>query len=172
MVYRTRTYIAADFDNEDDVSAVEQLRRWNDSNYWSLSFTDAHDLQASRDSSLYCSIKSSLKDRMDHSKRFILIVGNNTNTLTKGGCQYCSSYNSYLKYCAKGYSVDYRSYIKYECDKAIEADIDIIVFYNDTIIDKSKCPPRLRDIGTHQAMVYYKEGEYFWDYQAVKKCFK
>ena len=64
MAYRTRTYIAADFDNQDDVDAVEQLRKWNDSNYWSLSFTDAHDLQSSRDSSLYCSIKSSLKDRI------------------------------------------------------------------------------------------------------------
>ena len=50
-VYRTRTYIAADFDNDKD--AVDQLHKWNDSNYWSLSFTDAHDLQTSYDSSLY-----------------------------------------------------------------------------------------------------------------------
>lgn len=171
MAYRTRTYIAADFDNQDDVDAVEQLRKWNDSNYWSLSFTDAHDLQSSRDSSLYCSIKSSLKDRMDHSKRFILIVGENTDTLTKGGCQYCSSYNSYLKYCAKGYNVDYRSYIKYECEIAVEADIDIIVLYNSTKVDKSKCPAVLRNKGTHSAMVYYNDGKYYWDYQAVKKCF-
>ncbi len=171
MIYRTRTYIAADYDNADDVSAVEQLHKWNDSYYWSLSFTDAHDLQTSRDTSQYCSIKSSLKERMDHSKRFILIVGTNTNTITKGGCQYCSSYNSYLKYCTKGHSVDYRSYIKYECDKAIEADIDIIVLYNDTVVDKSKCPPALRDIGIHQPMVYFKDGKEFWDYQTVKKCF-
>lgn len=171
MIYRTRTYIAADYDNQDDVAAVEQLKKWNDSNYWSLSFTDAHDLQSSRDSSLFCSIKSSLKGRMDHSKRFILIVGENTNSLTKGGCQYCSSYNSYYKYCAKGYSVDYRSYIKFECEKAVEAGIDIIVLYNSTIIDKAKCPAVLRDIGTHAAMVYYDSGKYYWDYQAVKKCF-
>lgn len=59
MVYRTRTYIAADWDGDRD--AVEQLHKWNDSNYWGLSFPDAHDLQQSRDSSLPCSIKSSLK---------------------------------------------------------------------------------------------------------------
>ena len=171
MAYRTRTYIAADYDSKDDIAAVEQLQKWNDSNYWSLSFIDAHDLQTSNDSSLYCSIKSSLKQRMDHSKRFILIVGNNTNSITKGGCQYCPSYNSYGKYCARGYSIDYRSYIKYECDIAIEANIDIIVLYNDTKVDKAKCPPALRNIGTHEAMVYYKDGTFYWDYNTVKKCF-
>lgn len=52
--YRTRTYIAGDWDNDKD--AVDQLHKWNDSNYWSLSFTDAHDLTSSRDSSLNCTI--------------------------------------------------------------------------------------------------------------------
>ena len=117
--YRTRTYIAGDWDNDKD--AVDQLHTWNDSNYWSLSFTDAHDLTSSRDSSLNCTIKSSLKTRMDASKTFVLIVGNHTASVTAGGCQLCGSYHSYTKHCAKGYSVDYRSFIKFECDKAIEA---------------------------------------------------
>lgn len=175
MAYRTKTYIAADFDSADDVSAVKQLRKWNDNSSLSLSFTDAHDLQTSRDSSLYCSIRASLKERMDHSKRFVLIVGKNTDSITKGGCQYCSSYNSYLKTCARGHSVDYRSYIKYECeialDAALDAGIDIIVLYNDTRVDKSKCPSVLRNVGKHKAMVYYKEGKYYWDYQTVKSAF-
>lgn len=115
--YRTRTYIAGDWDNDKD--AVDQLHKWNDSNYWSLSFTDAHDLTSSRDSSLNCTIKSSLKTRMDASKTFVLIVGDHTASVTAGGCQLCGSYNSYTKHCAKGYSVDYRSFIKFECDKAI-----------------------------------------------------
>ena len=79
MVYKTRTYIAADWDGDRD--AVEQLHKWNDSNYWELSFPDAHDLQQSRDSSLPCSIKSSLKKRMDGSKRFVLIVGDSTDSV-------------------------------------------------------------------------------------------
>ena len=33
MIYRTRTYIAADWDS--DSNAVEQLNKWNDSNYFS-----------------------------------------------------------------------------------------------------------------------------------------
>lgn len=168
-VYRTRTYIAADFDHDKD--AVDQLHKWNDSKYWSLSFTDAHDLQTSNDSSLYCSIKSSLKLRMDGSKTFVLIVGNHTSTVSKGGCQYCSSYNSHTYACGKGYSVDYRSYIKYECDKAVEAGIKIIVLYNNTVINKSKCPEAVRNKGIHTTMVYYENGKYYWDYQSVKKAF-
>ena len=49
MYYRTRTYIAADWSG--DYDAVEQLHKWNSSKYWSLSFTDAHDLMQARDNS-------------------------------------------------------------------------------------------------------------------------
>ena len=168
-LYRTRTYIAADFDHDKD--AVDQLHKWNDSKYWSLSFTDAHDLQTSSDSSLYCSIKSSLKYRMDGSKTFVLIVGEKTNAVSKGGCQLCGSYNSHTSSCARGYSVDYRSYIKFECDKAIEAGIKIIVLYKSTAIDKSKCPEAIRYKGTHAKMIYYKDGKYYWDYESVRDAF-
>lgn len=168
-LYRTRTYIAADFDNDRD--AVDQLHKWNDSNYWSLSFTDAHDLQTSSDDSLYCSIKSSLKYRMDGSKTFVLIVGDHTDTITKGGCQYCGSYSSWTGACARGRTVDTRSYIKYECDKAVEAGIKIIVLYNDTTVNRSKCPAAVRYKGTHAKMVKYENGRYYWDYQSVKNAF-
>lgn len=39
MAYRTKTYIAADWDG--DKNAVEQLYKWKNSNYWSLDFHDA-----------------------------------------------------------------------------------------------------------------------------------
>ena len=168
-VYRTRTYIAADFDHDKD--AVDQIHKWNNSKYWNLSFSDAHDLQTSSDNSLYCSIKSSLKYRMDGSNRFVLIVGDHTKNISKGGCQYCASYNSHTYSCARGNSVDYRSYINYECDKAVEAGIKIVVLYNSTTIDKSKCPQAVRNLGTHAAMEYYKDGKYYWDYQSVKQAF-
>ena len=86
-MYRTRTYIAADWSG--DYDAVEQLHKWNNSKHWSLSFTDAHDLMQARDNSLNCSIKSSLNKRLDASKAFVLIVGNNTTTVRSGSCQYC-----------------------------------------------------------------------------------
>ena len=62
-IYRTKTYIAADWTGDKD--AVDQLYKWNNSNYWALSFTDAHDVTQARDGSLNCSIKSSLKKRLD-----------------------------------------------------------------------------------------------------------
>jgi hypothetical protein len=106
MANRTKTYIAADWYSDSD--AVKQLHNWNDSKHWILSFQDAHDLTQARDSSLNCNIKSSLATRLNISKTFVLIVGKNTKTVQRGSCQYCNSYNSWTKSCAKGYSVDYR----------------------------------------------------------------
>ena len=117
MTYRTKTYIAGDWTGDND--AIKKLYEWNESNYWSLSFIDAHEITKANDTSLNCSIKSSLKTRMDASKKFVLIVGKNTNVLRAGSCQYCHSLNSYSHYCARGHNVDYRSFIEYECDMAV-----------------------------------------------------
>lgn len=73
--------------------------------------------------------------------------------------------------CAKSRTVDKRSYIKFECDKAVEEDIKIIVLYNATKIERSKCPAAVRYKGTHVKMVKYENGKYYWDYQSVKNAF-
>lgn len=167
MTYRTKTYIAADWDHDKD--AVDQLHKWNDSDHWSLNFHDAHEITQARDTSLYCSIKKSLKARMDVSKTFILIVGEKTNTITKGNCMYCSSYNSYTKSCARGNSVDYRSYIEFECDKAMAAEIKVVVLYKSINVNKSKCPDALKYIGTHVPMLCKGvDGKTYWNYDGVK----
>lgn len=169
MAYRTKTYIAADWDHDKD--AVDQIYKWKNGKGWSLDFQDAHELTQSRDSSLPCSIKSSLKTRMDASKAFVLIVGDHTDSVTKGACYLCGSYNNYIGYCVKEYEADSRSFIKFECDKADEAGIKIVVLYNDTRVDRSKCPSAVRYKGTHVAMVYKGiDNEYYWDYQAVKEA--
>lgn len=169
MAYRTRTYIAGDWTG--DEHAIKKLYEWNESDHWSLSFTDAHELSQARDSSLNCNIKRSLKERMDSSKTFVLVVGDQTNKVTAGSCQFCSSYNSYRLYCAKGYSVDYRSYIKYECDKAVEAEIKIVVLYNSTSVNKEKCPEAVRNLGTHVSMMYIgQDGKCYWNYNAIKNA--
>lgn len=167
MMYRTKTYIAGDWDNDKD--AVEQIYKWKDGRKWNLDFSDAHELKQARDTSLPCSIKASLKARLDFSKTFVLIVGDHTDTVTKGSCHLCPSYNHYLNRCAKGHSLDKRSFIKYECDKAVEANMNIIVLYNDTSVHRSKCPQAVRFKGTHVPMVYKDcTGKYYWDYNAVK----
>ena len=167
--YRTKTYIAADWTGDKD--AVDQLYKWKEGNKWSLTFVDAHDLTQARDSSLNFSIKASPKKRMDVSKTFVLIVGDRTKDLRSGSCAYCGSYNSWTATCARGHSVDYRSYIEYECDKAAEAGLKIVVLYNSTRVDRSKCPTRVKYSGNHVAMCYYgTDGRIYWDYNAVKNA--
>lgn len=167
--YRTKTYIAADWTGDKD--AVGQLYKWKDGKKWSLTFVDAHDLTQAKDASLNCSIKASLKKRMDISKTFVLIVGDSTKDLRSGSCSYCNSYNSWTGSCARGHSVDYRSYIEYECDKAVEAGIKIVVLYNSTKVDREKCPTRVKYIGDHVAMCYRGyDGKIYWDYEAVRKA--
>lgn len=166
MLYKTKTYIAADWTGDKD--AVDKLYEWNNNSRLSLSFTDAHDLTQARDSSLNCSIKASLKMRLDASKTFVLIVGNQTKTIRNGSCQYCNSYSSWTKACVRGHSVDYRSYIEYECEMAIKAGIKIVVLYSATHVDKTKCPDVIKNYGNHVAMCYRENGNVYWDYQAVK----
>ena len=165
-MYRTKTYIAADWTG--DQNAIIQLHKWNNDKRLTLSFTDAHDLTQSNDSSLNCSIKASLKKRIDVSKTFVLIVGKNTANLRSGSCSFCNSYNSWTEACARGYSVDKRSYIDYECAKAIEAGIKLVVLYNACSVDKDKCPSAIRSMGIHIAMRYKKDGTEYWDYSAVR----
>ena len=69
--------------------------------------------------------------------------------------------------------MDYRSYIKYECDKAVEAGIKIVVLYKAASVNKSRCPEALRNVGTHVAMWYRDDkGDCYWDYNAVNKAFQ
>lgn len=165
---RNRTYIAADFDH--DENAVKHLH-WMKSQGL-ISFLDAHELQQSYDTSLACSIKQSLKYRMNNSYKFVLIVGSHTDSVSKGGCQLCGSYNSYGRYCAKGYSVDYRSFVKFECDKAVEDGLRIVVLYNSTTVDRNLCPTAVRWMGTHQKMIYRgNDGELYWDDTAIRQAF-
>lgn len=168
MVYRTKTYIAADWD--DDKNAVEKLREWNDGEKWSLSFTDAHDLTSARDSSLNCSIKASLATRMDASKTFVLIVGSSTKSRRAGECTYCPNFKD--GECVTGHTVGNDSFIEYECKKAVrDSDkIKLVVLYNAATVDKSKCPDAIKAYGTHAPMQKMKDSMHYWDYQSVKNA--
>ncbi len=164
--YRTRTYIAGDWDNDKDL--IDKLYKWNDDDNLSFSFSDAHKLMQARDTSLYCSIKRSLSERLNASKTFLLVVGEKTTTVTKGQCRYCGSYSSYLESCRRGYSVDNRSFIQYECEKAVKDNLNIIVVYNYAYVDKSKCPEILRQRGIHiNGYSRTSDGIKFWNRKGI-----
>lgn len=168
---RTDTYIAGDFDNDKNaIDHIYQLKRSG-----AINFKDAHDETQAKDDSLYCSIKSSLKKRLDLSNKLVLIVGNNTTSVTKGNCMYCGSYNSYSKYCARGYSVDFRSFIQFECEIAKEAylnnQMSIYVLYNSLYVEKEKCIDCLRYTGEHLPIVERIDNKYYWNDNNIKKAF-
>lgn len=167
MTYRTKTYIAADWDG--DRNLVETLQRWNDGEYWSLSFPDAHELVQARDSSKACSIRKSLRLRLKASKTFVLIVGDQTASLRKGSCQYCTSYSGW---CHRGYSASTKSFIKYECEYAATNNLKVVVLYNMAKVDKSLCPASVRNLGNHLSAWRYssEDHKYHWDYQAIKRA--
>lgn len=164
MRYRTRTYIAADWDN--DIRIVNQLRKWNNSDKYSLDFSDAHDLTQARDTSLYCSIKSSLNERLKASKTFVLIVGEHTNNLTKGKCCYCEHYNKYTEKCSHNNQIDMRSYIEYESGMAWLHGLKLIIIYNSNVVDRNKCPKILRYTGIH--IQAFKDSD--WNYEGIKNA--
>jgi hypothetical protein len=166
MPYRTKTYIAADWDNDKD--AVEQLYKWNDMEQWGLLFTNAHDLIQDRDENPNCSIKDLLGTELDVSKTFVLIVGENTKTDRSGACQSCYNYNGRTNSCLRERRMNYSSYTEYACDKAVRDGLKIVVLYNSATVNRSKCLDALKDTGTHVAMKYYKDGKYYWDYKSVK----
>ena len=172
MQSRIYTYIAGDWDHDND--AVNILEYWRKNSM--LHYLNVHDTKTAYDGSLNCSIKKSLKTRLDISKRFVLIVGDHTDSVTAGGCQLCSSYNSHGKYCSRGYSMDSDSFIKYECKKAEEAYADrlmsIVVLYNSTSVNKYLCPASVRYLGYHVPMIKESyDRQFVWDYYAISKAF-
>lgn len=174
-IYRTKTFISGDWTGDQDL--ISKLKEWNYNNNLGLSFVDVHDLTQSSDTSFPCSIKASLRQRLNISKTFVLIVGKNTTSLTKGACRYCSRYSAWSTYCTSGKAFDDRSYIEYEFEMALK-DYNagelkkIVVIYNGLInTDRSRCPEVLRYVGTHIGSDCWDSmGRRAWDYQRIKKA--
>lgn len=167
MAYRTRTYIAADWTSEQN--AVEQLKKWNDSQYWGLTFGDAHELsQCNSDSTNNCNIKKNCSQNLDHSKAFVLLIGEKTKSLRAGYCMYCKSYSV----CDYIYKTN-KSFVEYECNYAINNNLPIIVLYNSTKVDKNKCIDAVVDLAKVHAQMIKREtdNKLYWDYQSIKAAF-
>uniref|UniRef100_UPI004027DA04 TIR domain-containing protein n=1 Tax=Candidatus Cryptobacteroides bacterium TaxID=3085639 RepID=UPI004027DA04 len=183
IAYRTKTYVAGEWSGDSD--AIEQLYKWNEGDRWRFHFNDAHAYKQCYDTSKPCTIKDSLRDRMSHSKVFVLIVGNDTAIVRKGSCAYqdCANkqfdFSSGHYYCTaicKTYST--QSFIDYECQMAycayLRSVMRIVVLYNAVSVDKTKCPEVLRNIGIHLPMKCWKNGVWGrykdWDYGTVKNA--
>lgn len=81
MVYKTKTYVA--FDGDEDMGYYNLLKAWSNNNSIDFDLHDAHILKQARDSSLPETIQQSLRERIRASKVLILIVGDKTHHHTK-----------------------------------------------------------------------------------------
>ncbi len=167
MPYRTKTYIAADWEN--DKNAVDALSYWNKQKNRGLSFSDAHEISKIRnDYTNNCNIKKNCSYNLDYSKHFVLIIGEKTKSLRAGYCGYCKNYN----YCSYVYKNN-KSFVEFECDYAIRNHLPIIVLYNSTYVDKTKCIDSVKDLAIcHVPMIYRgTDNQLYWDYQGIKAAF-
>lgn len=164
MTLRTKAYIAGDSD------LIQRIYGWNEGSSWSLSFSDAHELAQSRDTSLPCSIKRSRKERLDASCTFVLIVGGKTSSLTAGGCRNRRSYSVY-GHCHRSGSIDHRGFIDYECEYAEKNRLRVVVIYSSCKVDREKCPSSVRYVGTHIPAQYGGgSGRCYWDIDGISRA--
>ncbi len=157
------TYLAGDWDYDKNI--INKIKEWNKDPQKSLKYKDAHEITQARDESLNCSIKNSLGKRLLQSHTFVLIVGKKTIDTREGECSYCNSY--YNGRCYHGYGLSNESYIEYECRKAVELDMKIIVIYNSDKIERLKCPEIVRYKGKHIVGFYYTANDCYWNYNEI-----
>ena len=119
MAYRNKTYVA--FDGDTDMRSYGLMKAWKQNDYTDFNFHDAHDIKQARDTSSEETIKRSLRERMNNSKVFVLLVGQSTRYL-------------------------YR-YVRWEIELALSMNLPIIVvnLNQQRSHDNYLCPPILRD---------------------------
>jgi hypothetical protein len=118
MAYRNKTYVA--FDGDVDMRSYSLMKAWKQNDNTEFNFHDAHTLKQARDTSTEESIKRSLRERMNNSKVFVLLVGQNTKNL-------------------------YR-FVRWEIDLALSMNLPVIVvnLNQRRSHDDLLCPPLLR----------------------------
>ena len=114
------TYVA--FDGDKDIWAYGYMKGWSENKRIDFELLDAHDLDnmTARARGEYY-VKGKLRERMNKSKAFVLLVGESTKHLHK--------------------------YVGWEIDLAVELGLPIIVvnLNNETVMDSDRCPAKLRD---------------------------
>lgn len=118
MARRTRTYVA--FDADSDIHYYRLMQAWKANDGVEFDFNNAHDLTTIRPDSGEEAIKRSLRERMNNSKIFVLLVGEQTKYL--------------------------RKYVPWEIEIAQKADLPIIVvnLNKKREMDAQLCPTALQ----------------------------
>jgi hypothetical protein len=118
MAYRNKTYVA--FDGDEDIRYFNLMKAWNQNDKTKFEFYDAHDINQARDSSEEESIKKQLMIRMQNSKVFVILIGEQTKFLYK--------------------------FVRWEIEQAIKRDMPIIAvnLNKSKKYDGENCPSILK----------------------------
>ncbi|WP_288456851.1 TIR domain-containing protein [uncultured Sphingomonas sp.] len=88
MAYRNGTYIAFHADGQknptaSDIKYYRTIKMWHENDGINFNFVNSHEkVAAVRDTSQAATIKRSLRERLDNSKNFLLIIGQTTKNDT------------------------------------------------------------------------------------------
>lgn len=117
--YTNKTYVAFDADN--DIMYYRLMQAWKKTDGSSFNFFDAHELNNLMSFSSEETIKAKLRERLNNTKVFILLVGNSTKSLYK--------------------------FVRWEIEQALNKGIPIIVvnLNNLRYKDSNLCPSILND---------------------------
>lgn len=119
MSYRNKTYVA--FDADTDIHYYRLMTAWKENENIDFNFHNAHDLNNLMSYSSEETIKRKLRERLNNTKSFILLIGEHTKNLYK--------------------------FVRWEIQTAIDLDIPIICanLNGNEDFDYEHCPPILRN---------------------------
>jgi len=119
MAYRNKTYVCFDADN--DIHYYRLMTAWKENQAIAFNFHNAHEINNLRVGSSEETIKRKLRERLQNTKVFIVLIGEHTKNLYK--------------------------YVRWEIEYAVEKDIPIIAvnLNGRRQMDDKLCPPILRD---------------------------
>lgn len=120
MAYRNKTYVA--FDGDKDMWAYRYMKGWSSLKNIDFNFQDAHSIREVTDRAQdETYIKRILRERLQNSKVFVLLLGESTKNL--------------------------RKYVRWEIELAIELEIPIIAVNLNNVngVDTERCPKTLQN---------------------------
>jgi len=119
MAYRNRTYVC--FDGDEDMHYYRLMCAWKQHEGIDFDFFNAHDLNTARDDSQEESIKRQLRERLNNTRVFVVLIGKKTRYLTK--------------------------FVKWEMEQALSLGLPIIAVNLNGLRqqDVDRCPPTIKD---------------------------
>ena len=151
MAYRNKIFVS--FDADTDIHYYYLMCAWKQNDHSDFNFYDAHDINSARDTSTEETIKRRLRERLNNTKIFVLLVGENTRYSYK--------------------------FVRWEIEQAISLELPIIVVNLNGLrsVDSKLCPAIIRNelamhISFKSAILQHALEDWPSQYQNLKCQFK